>query len=440
MARLKQFITARRISLGLILLLAAVMYISTVIPQRIDATQEKIDFWRRSHSGLLWLIDGIQLHGIYSQPWFAAIILFAAVSLGVSSFDQWQVARIKRASTGIRSSAEIAGSVSARLLESVARAHHYREIRLHARAPRKFVRNPWGYFGVLLLHSGMTLVIAVSLFVSLTGRQGALILVEGAARDMRQPWDASEHGLLASPLQLPGSILLARVRVGFNDKNQPTDVASDISFTNQTGAVDTFTASINRITLYKWLRIYHAAQYGDTFSVLFTDPSGRSHMERIFAQQSTGLEKAGYSSDFRVTGSPYLYAVKYYADADKKSMSSANPQLVMRMLDGSTEIARAAMTLGSTARLGDYRLQLVKVEKWAKLIMVDISGMSAVFAGFAVIMLGGVLCYMTPPRELIGVMQADGTYRVHWRASAFKDFYLDERDGISEELKRENDV
>ncbi len=437
MNKLKQLLTARRISLGLILLLAALMYCSTLIPQEIDSTPDKVEAWRRTHASLLWLIDGAHLHEIYSQPWFAVVILCASLSLGISSLDQWTVSRKRLFSTVPGTGSEIAGNVTSGQLGSVARSHRYRALQTHSDELLKFVRNPWGYFGIWMLHVGMTLVIAVSLYVSLTGRQGALILVEGETRDMVKPWDASEHGILSSPLRMPGTVRLEKVTVRFDSMNQPTDVLSDISITGKTGTVDSFTASINRICRYNGLRIYHASQHGDAFTVTFTDTSGAAHTERIFAQQPVGLDNAGYSSEFSVAWSPYLYAVKYYADAEKKSMLSANPQLYIRMLEGEKEIARTELTSGSTGVLGEYRVQLLKSEKWAKLIIVDISGMSLIFTGFAIIMLGGVIHYMTPPRELIGVKQADGSYKVYWKAVAFKDFYVDERDEISQNLKQE---
>jgi hypothetical protein len=55
-------------------------------------------------------------------------------------------------------------------------------------------------------------------------------------------------------------------------------------------------------------------------------------------------------------------------------------------------------------------------------------------------MLGGMIHYMTPPRELIGVKQADGSYQVLWKAVAFKDFYRDERNEITQYLKQERIV
>lgn len=437
MNKVKRFITARGISLGLILTLAGLMYVSTLIPQQIDSVPGTIDAWRQKHAGLLWLIDAIQLHSIYTQMWFAFIILCAVFSLGISSFDQLTVSRKRLFSTAAGDALEVAVAVPGELLADVARSCGYRRVRGASDKNLKFIKNPWGYFGVLLLHIGMTLVILVSLYVSLTGRQGMLLLVEGEQRDQRQLWDAEQHGWLSSPLQLPEMVRLDKVRVAFDSKKQPSEVSSDISFIDQSGRVTSMTASINRILNYHGLRIYHAAQYGTAFTVTFINNAGMSHTEKIMIQQPLDLAKAGYSDDFSVSWSPYLFEAKYFADFDRKNMLSDNPELVVRLLDRKMEMARVSLTQGIQGVLGEYRIRFDRAEKWSKLIIVDRSGMSAIFAGFAIIMLGGLIHYMLPPRELIGIVQKDGLCRVYWRATAFKDFYCQEHVEVVAKFEKE---
>lgn len=436
MNKLKKFITARRVTLGLILSLAGLFYISTIIPQGIDSTPEKIQAWRSGHAGLLWLVDAANLHSIYSQPWFAAAILFAVLALWITSCDQLKISLKKLSSTGTASAEVLTGGIAEQHLRAVARSHSYRAIQTDS-GQLKFVRSPWGYFGSLLLHIGMTLVVAVSLYVALTARQGALILVEGEQRDSRQPWNVSEHGLFASPLELPGAIRLDRVRLRFDNKQQPVEVLSDISIIAASGQVDSLTASINRILSYHGLRIYHASQYGNAFVVTFTDKAGAVHTETIAAQQPVSVTDAGYSEEFGVSWSPHQLSAKYYADAGKKNMDSMNPELVLRFTNGKKEIARTSLTKGTSGMLGEYRVQLNEVKRWSKLIIVDSTGMPLIFTGFAVMMLGGLLQYLTPPRELIAVRQQDDRYMVYWKAAAFRDFFVDERDEVAMELNKE---
>jgi hypothetical protein len=435
---LKRLITARRISLGLILLIAGLIYVSTLIPQEIDAPPGKIETWRLAHPGLLPLVDGAHLHRIHGQPWFAAAILLSALAMGISSFDQLKLARKRLCSAGSTTGEEVARAAGEQLLRTVAVTHGYRPIHHTTGGDRlKFVKNPWGYFGSLLLHLGMTLVIVASLYVSLTGRQGALIMVEGEQRTRQEPWDITEHGAFSAPLELPGTIRLDRVRVRYDDKNQPEEVSSDLTFSDAAGRIEAVTASINRIPDYRGLRIYHASQYGSAFTVEFTDNLGTTHSERILAQQPADLTTAGYSEDFGVAWSPYLFSAKYYADAGRKTTVGTTPQLTIRMLDGKREIGRTVVPPGRAIPLGGYMVRLVSTEKWAKLIIVDNSGMPMVFAGFAIIMLGGLLHYLLPPRELIGTLRQAGTYRVIWNAPNFADFFAEEREMIATKLREE---
>ena len=72
-----------------------------------------------------------------------------------------------------------------------------------------------------------------------------------------------------------------------------------------------------------------------------------------------------------------------------------------------------------------------KVSRWSKLIVVDSSGMPLVFTGFGIIMIGGLLHYSMPPRELIAVRKQHGSfYVVYWKAASFREFFLDEREKL----------
>ncbi|GFO60481.1 cytochrome c biogenesis protein ResB [Geomonas silvestris] len=436
MKRLKRLMTARRLSLGLILGSAALLYLSTVIPQQVEAAPGALAAWRAGHRGLLWLVDLLRLHNIYAQPWFAALNLFAALSLALSSWDQFAAARRRLAADGSSAAELCAESVPLEKLYRAARAHGYRPLATAGAERVKCVKYPWGYFGNLLLHLGIALAIFASSVVALTGRQGSLVLVEGEQREPQEPWLASEAGALAAPLRLPGGLRLNRVRVGFDRLNQASEVTSELTLTEPGGRSVPLSAAINRIERYGNLRIYHSAQYGDAFSLTLTGADGAAHTVKIAVQQPVSLAEAGYSDDLATAWSPYLLSAKSFADVKGRSMTSGNPLVVLRLMNGAKEVARTSLTLGATGTLGEYRVRLDGVEKWAKLIVVDLKGMEAVFAGFAVIILGGLIHYLMPPRELFGVREADGSYRVYWRTTAFGECFAEERDRLAAALRK----
>jgi hypothetical protein len=435
MAGIKKHITARRVSLGFILLLAGTMALSTIIPQTMDTSAKDMAAWRQAHHGILWLIDAVHLHRVYAQPWFAIVILCVAVSLGVSSYDQLVAAGKRLRGTTTGSAEEIAGGVPEQALRATAGRHRYYASADVADGRLKFVRNPWGYYGNALLHVGMVIAVSASLYVAMTGRQGALLLVEGTTFDSTLPWTYAEQGILAKPLKMPGSVRLDRVTVRFDARNQPSVVSSDISISRDSGTVDRLRTTINTITKYRGMRIYHAALYGDAFTLEFTDEKGARHFEKLPIQQPAGLTVAGYG-DFDLAWSPYVLSAKYYSDAERRSMSSTNPQLVLRLLDHGRELTRVSLTRNGSGVLGHYLVRLVGVDKWAKLIFVDITGMPVIFAGFAIIMLGGFVHYAAPPRELVAIRQQDDLYQVYWKAAAFRDFFVEERDELVAALQK----
>jgi hypothetical protein len=434
MAGIRKKLTARRVSLGFILLLAATMFLSTCIPQEMDTPAERLAEWRRGHQVILWLVDGAHLQRIYAQPWFAIIILCAAMSLGVSTRDQLVATGKRKGAAGV-GGVEIAGSVAEGELRSVARMLRYRPVKTGGEGRLKFCRNPWGYYGNALLHLGMVLSVCASLYVALTGKQGALVLVEGAATGNGQSWINAEQGMITTPLKMPGLVRLDRLTVGFDAKNQPVAVSSAISIVSNGNNIDRLTATINGITNYRGMRIYHSTEYGDAFTLEFNDEKGNSHYEKLLIQQPAGLDLAGYG-DFALAWSAYTLSAKYLADAEKRSMTSANPLLTLRLLDGKRELTRLTLTRGASGELGRYRVRLIAVEKWSKLIFVDITGMPVIFAGFAVIMLGGIMHYIFSPRELIGVRERNDRFRVYWKAPSFGEFYEEERDRAAAALHK----
>jgi cytochrome c biogenesis protein ResB len=334
----------------------------------------------------------------------------------------------------------VASAVPGAMLRATARRYRYRLLGTAPDGQLKFVRNPWGFFGSPLLHIGITVVIAVSLYVALTSRQGTLILAEGEQHDGSKPWAQSEHGLFATPLQLPGTLRLDMVRVYFDGKQQPVEVLSDLSITDPSGKVENLSASINRILSYRGLRIYHSAEYGNAFAVTFTDKSGVVHSETIEAHHPLSPADAGYSDEFAVDWSPQLLSAKYYADVDRLTLDSSTPELVLRAALGGKETSRVTLKKGTSAPFGEFQAQLVGVSRWAKLIIVDTRGMSLVFSGFGIIMLGGLLQYVAPPRELIAVRQPHDCYAVFWKAASFKEFFLEERDALTADLQGEGEL
>lgn len=194
--------------------------------------------------------------------------------------------------------------------------------------------------------------------------------------------------------------------------------------------------SFNRASVYQGIRIYHATDYGDAFTLEFIGPDGAYHVEKLLMPHPERAGEAGYL-DVRLPWLPFALSTKYSVSAGQDMGKSQNLQLVMRLMAGSGEQARTTLLAGQSGQLGDYRVRLIAVDRWAKFIFSDLHGMEVVFAGFVLMMAGALLSFTMPPRELVIVGLAEGRHDVFWKATKFPEFYAEERDLLIGELRND---
>ncbi|GAM09106.1 cytochrome c biogenesis protein Ccs1 [Geobacter sp. OR-1] len=423
--KLKEIIISRLLVIAEILAVIASGIVADIIPQRFQSSADQISQWRTLHSGLIPLADLLQLHSVYTSFWFVLVIALAGISLAVSSVDQIRLAR-NRIKVVVTSGQELAtiNEIKPEQLRRIAAAG-YRPQPVGQDRALKFIRCSWGYWGTALFHIGMVVVIATSLVIALTERRGALMIAQGETLAPTDEWTNTEEGLLAGKLRLPATFRFDDLRITYDSRNIPEHIESLVTFI-RSGSQEQLSVAVNAVARYQGMRIYHANEYGDAFSLEFIAPDGSRHLEKLLIEHPTGLKEAGYL-DTKLPWLPFTLSLKYFADFEHKSMNSPNRQLIMRLMTEKQERARATLIANQSARLGDYQVRLLRVDKWAKFTFVDVHGMAAVFAGFALMMLGALLSYMTPPRELFIVPQEDNRYSAYWRSTKFAEFYAEER-------------
>lgn len=424
---LKERFLSRTTTLSLIVVIVAAVLAATLIPQQFLATEAQLEGWRAAHRFLLPLVDELGLHHVYTTPWFAGFILLASFSLLLTASAQFRTAWRKTFAPPAgrdQDAVRVTGPVEK--LSEALRKRGY--LRMAGGERLRYVKHPWGYWGNALLHVGMLVTIAASLYIALTDQRGMLFITEGEVHAPGAPWQSEAHGMLAGPLVLPEGVRLDRLDLQFNPDTTVDRVASELSFLSVTGAVAKKLVAINSILFHQGLRIYQNSTYGDAFTVEFTDAAGNLHREKLRIPHPPRIDKAGYE-DFELPWSPYGLSTKYYADAANVSMNSPDRLLVLRLMKKEREIARVTLKPGESGVLGDVRARLVGVEKWSSLIFVNVTGMPVIFFGFFIMVLGGAMSYCTPPRECLIARSGEG-WLLSWKAARFKEFYQDEYQSI----------
>ncbi len=439
MSLVRRFFLSRATILCLMAAALFAITLSAFIPQSFLTPPEKMLAWRMAHPLLGSLSGLLGFHHIYTHPAFSLVLAGAAVSLSLSTWNQCLAAWRRMSQPdpempGAESFA-VAGSVEHCSLVISSRGFQRQKAKDGA---VRFVRHPWGYWGNALLHFGMVVSIAASLFIALTQQRGVVQIAEGMLWYPSYPLLSEEHGLLARPLVLPDTLRLDRVTYRFRPDNSVQRVGSAVSFISAGGTVETRSVEINKILIHRGLRFYQGVEFGHAFFVEVTGPDGPPRMFQLQIQHPEAPDLPAYNDYNGLLGEGELLRAKYLVDAAGKSFSLVDPLLTLRLEAGGREIGRVPLKVGEEGVIGDYRFRLRAFAPWSRLLIVNLVGMPAIFLGFFIICLGGVLHYFTPPREMTVCEGAGGVVVVRWRATKFAGFYTDELASLKRSLGLED--
>jgi hypothetical protein len=456
MNKLKRFLLSRSFVITLIVLILGAILLAYVFPQRFTTSQYELEQWKYTNPFWSQWLDRLGLDHVYTTPWFAILLMVFLISIMFSTYGQ-----IKLAIKKTFGKAAVAGewnmgtsSPEDEVVKAIKKAGYIQTGKDSAML--RFIKHPWGYWGNVFLHIGINIVIGASLLITITESRGLLHLVEGETYLPGNPWVVGEAGMLANRFVLPVTVRLDRVATEFWETDDVKNVSTAVTFTDTKGAFTKHDLGINRAVNYSGLRIYQGSRFGDAFFVEITNGEGRLFRSILQIEHPRKKDQAGYGNFF-IEGVPYMLKAKYYADAEKKSIQTADPLLLMRFVLREQSIAdvslknhkkglldmkiaekenvidEVALKIGEVKRFGPYNVRLVRVTPWSSIIFVRSAGMPGIFTGFLIIIAGVSLTYFTPPREVIAIRE-EQDMRLSWRASKFESFYEDEFKKISEVL------
>lgn len=439
MSAIKNFIISRKTVVFLISSILTAVVASFVFPQRFITPPIKMGNWILAHPYLGSLMNYLGLDHLYTTAWFAAIICLFTVSLAVSCYDQFMVAWGKTFDIPAGSGKPVfeLGRITDDQLVKILRGHGYLSVSRNQELS-KFVKSPWGYWGKFLLHGGMVLVIAASLLILLTQKKGTLYLYEGESHAPGDRWLIEEKGLMVDSLRLPMTVRLEEVKPEYWENDDLKLLSTKVTFVRSDGEVSEHRLAINQTRMFDGLKVYQSQEFGAAFFAEFYDDKGARQGVILQIAHPQRRDVAGYQ-DFKFDWLPHTLKTKYFADSEKRNMESISPQLILRLVNGKRVAGELSLKPGEMGALGEYKVKLVKVKKWAGIIFVDISGMTGIFAGFFIIILGSGLIYFTPPREIV-VQTTEGSRSVVWRATNFGECYEDEIARIRSALTENSEI
>jgi cytochrome c biogenesis protein len=430
---MKRFLRSRATILVLIGLLLLSFLVSVVVPQRFSIQETALQKWRIGHPLLTNATDLTGLDHVFTTAWFSIILAVFLLALCLSAIDQFNISRKKTFKSPQRP-AQPAEAISITLgqIDKAVRKGGYLKVSAIDNA-RRFMKHPWGHWGNFLFHAGLVVVIGCSLVLVCMESRGKLRMEEGQRVSPGEPWSGQEHGIFAAPLRLPCDVGLDNLELQFYKTDELRQAGAHLRFFSRENVED-IKIGVNEPIWYRGIKVYQTLDTGHNFYLEVTGPDGEARMQGLQFLLPTRRDMASYN-EFRLDWLPYNLKGKYFADAAQETLSGGNPLLVLRMYDNETLLGELPLTVGASGMLGSYRVKLSRVARWAGVLFVDITCMAGVFTGFFIIVVGSVLNYFTPPRE-ITAWSDNGSLLVEWKAGRFGRLFRTEYEAIMEELRR----
>ena len=434
--KIKRFFKSRKTVLSLMLLLSSSVLLSFLVPQQATTPGAKFAKWQAAHQALRPITDFLGLHRLFTTRWFVGILFLFLVSLAITSIEQFQRAYRKTFDMGpmppffpSSGNEEKKGGFSSELAitEQALVRNLRREGFFKVAGNDSGLRctiHPWGYWGNFLLHIGILITVAASLFMAATQQRGVVRLIEGKSHLPSSPWRYEEHGIFTGPLRLHEALRLDQVTPEFGPQGEIKHLTSVVRFTSANGQTTKQTFAMDTIVNHKGLRIFPQHNFGQAFYVVLTEQTGEQGMMILDFPAPLEPTTASYGN-FDFTEVPYHIKAKYYADVDKRTLISDNPLLVIRLMDHKRVLGELSLQQGESGQLGPYKARLMNIKEWTEFVFVNTPGILWVFFGFFIIILGGILNYFTVPREFLCRKQKQG-FLLTWQGSRFKHLYQDE--------------
>lgn len=433
---MNRFFLSRRTVLVLILLILFAMTVGYLFPQRFTSSPEAMEAWLDKNPFWDPWMDRLDLDHVYTSWWFSVFLSLFFLALVLSTIEQVRIS-FRRTFGGGSATGEDLVEVTAGegAINAALRRRGFRKT-YEGNGIVRFLKHPWGYWGNVLLHFGIAVVILSSLLIVLTQKRGLLNLIEGEVYVPGGEWTVVETGVLADEFVLPEAVRLDYVTPEFWETDDLKQLTTAIRFVDPQGRFRPHILSINNSFRERGIQVYQGKSFGHAFFLELADEKGLAEGVILQIDHPQRRDQASYGNH-RFDNIPYFVKAKYFADVDLKTMIGGKPLLFVRLTDGGEVLGEVELLAGESGQLGPYAVKLVGVSKWAGVIFTELTGMPGIFFGFFIIIVGGGLTYFFPPREVI-LRAEGGAFSVSGKAARFEGFYRDEFEGLLTEFGRKD--
>lgn len=400
------FAASTRVATVLIAVLVVLSLVGMVYPQDMIMTEEHLAEWRGTGGVLVEVAESLGLNRLFTTWYFT--VLLSALALNTAACTARRAAGRLRRRRSLRMPSGASGSLpSATGLLSAETAGPLLHVIL-----RGLTRVPWGvesvwadegdgrwrvfarsgrvgFWGSMLFHAALLVVMAGGLVSSVTSFRGTALVTEG------QVFADAETAYLSVPERprvgeaFSGSRFTLEDLEFIYEGDVLTRAVAHVSVMDtQTSAPVSRTAEVN-YPLQVEEKSFLLGNSGYSVGLLIESESGSDESYYALGDR----QPSGYSDRIQLSGG-YLdvYAIPDAAlelgDEAPRRYDLTDPMAHMRLVVGEEDVWRGALRPGETADVGGYRITLTDVAMWNEMLVRGDGGRGIVYFGLWLSVLG----------------------------------------------------
>ncbi|MCL4557493.1 MAG: cytochrome c biogenesis protein ResB [Deltaproteobacteria bacterium] len=402
--KLLTILRSRRLAAVFIILIAAFLVLSTLIPQWNWEESGGYFYLHASYPYLTKLISFLGIDHVYTTWWFLSIVLIFSFNIALNSYERIKIVIKQLGDYRPMSSQEIAGLKIHETIPVNNNGDEFKEKITHTLKRKGYrikayadgfvaSKHTMGLLGIPLLHLSMLIILTGVLITGLTFFKGHIELSEGQLFPIGEPnFLGSSYGFLHVKPQLDFQIRLKSFHVTYWDKDHPRLYKSIVEVYKNGTPLFSKDVEMNKPLRLEGFSFYQTNYYG--YSAYFG-----------LVDKATGYETTGYvnfpykKNTMGVLTQQFNIPILGYLSI--LSVDVSNPdRLSIEILESDKTLHYNNIKNGDVISLGDFELVFHNMVKWTGFYVSRDYGVPVVFTGFVLLALSILSFVFIIPKRL----------------------------------------
>ncbi|MBI5894193.1 MAG: cytochrome c biogenesis protein ResB [Deltaproteobacteria bacterium] len=411
MNKIWRLFLSRRFAIFLLIMTAGLLFIATLFPDVYSLKEDEAVRFQNEKPYLYLMSRAFGLQGITTSPIFLIFPFLTFISTIICTLSRIQT-RIKAKETGalgkvFRIERDFISNLSAEdarqnLLKIIGTRWDVKETSAPEGISISASKGSVGFWGSMLFHLGLLVIIIAAIITSLTLFAGEMVLTKGSIYSLDKQGLLRTNRIPILGANLPkGNIMLEEWKAVYKDDRFPVDYAATVKVGDRD---DSFTKEIrvNAPLKYNGFQ-YNIDNYGFNPSFLIKGKDGKI----ILDAEVLLMTRRGQEDSFDIPDTDYKIYTVFYPDLimtkkgpRNKSEIPKNPGFLLKVNKGGKIVGEGIVSKSGEAEIGGLKISFYDLKPWVHALVSRDYGANFMFAGFIFMAIGLLIRFVFYDRGL----------------------------------------